>query len=265
MKYSYHNHSTHSDGTQSIDELVEHAKMLGLDEMGISDHYALPIPGQTKAPFFSIQDLDAYIADVLRFSEHKNPIIKLGIETDFYPKKIDKIKKKLSGKPFDYIIGSIHVVDTLPINVKPENLQNLSNDDMTKIVKRFWEITREMAESRIFDIVGHLDLTKKFNLQATNDISDEINAALDAIKQANMTIELNTSGWQLPCKKQYPSRKLLEQCKQRDIPVMISADAHKAVHLTRDFDKAYELLIDIGYTQVAYYTKRKRLFTPIST
>ena len=57
-----------------------------------------------------------------------------------------------------------------------------------------------MAETKYFDIVGHIDLTRKFGLSPKVDISKEIDLALKAIKDADMAVEINTSGFYHLCK-----------------------------------------------------------------
>ena len=41
MIATYHNHSNHSDGKTTITEMVSFARELGIDELGISDHFCL--------------------------------------------------------------------------------------------------------------------------------------------------------------------------------------------------------------------------------
>ena len=257
---SCHLHSTHSDGKNTIKEIIEQAQKLNLDIIGISDHYIL-LPDGLKASY-SIQDLDTYIADVLSFSKYTNPNEMLGIEADYFPETIDALREQLADKPFDYVIGSIHRIDGFKAKFVFESGFS-PPDSVDQTIKKYWTLIREMAESGVFDVVAHMDLTKRLRMRSPCDFSQEIDAAFDAIKAADMTVELNTSGWHHPCQEQYPSRELLEKCKQRDIPIMVTSDAHSIEHLTRNFEKAYELLIDIGYTQVAYYTKRQRFFTQI--
>ena len=38
QNFSYHTHTTFSDGVNTVSEMVEHAAKIGLEEIGISDH-----------------------------------------------------------------------------------------------------------------------------------------------------------------------------------------------------------------------------------
>ncbi len=258
MKYSYHVHSKYSDGKSTINEVIQYAKEIGLDEIGISDHFHLSIDGLIMPTDMPVNELNEYVSEVLNYSSNIKPKVKLGLEAEFVPKTIDKLEKVISKYPFDYIIGSSHIVNNYVIDA---SIDKLPKDFTKDTIKQYWILIKQMAMSNVFDIVGHLDIPKKFGLKPTIDLTKEIDEALLAIKEADMTVEVNTSGWFQPCLEQYPAIDLLKKCKKLDIPIIVTADAHKVEHLTRGFDKAFELLKKNGYTKQAYFIKRKRFFT----
>ena len=65
---------------------------------------------------------------------------------------------------------------------------------------------------------------------------------LDAVKEVGTAIEINTAGWHKPCKEAYPSPLILREVLQRNIPIVISADAHSVHRVDRDFAMAAEYL-----------------------
>jgi histidinol-phosphatase (PHP family) len=85
-------------------------------------------------------------------------------------------------------------------------------------------------------------------------------AALDAIAEAGMAVELNTSGWHQPCREAYPSPALLRQARRRGIPILISADAHAPADVARSFGPALLMAREAGYTQTVRYAARRRSF-----
>jgi len=88
--------------------------------------------------------------------------------------------------------------------------------------------------------------------------------ALDKIAAADMAIEINTAGWDKPVGEAYPSKFFLKEARRRQIPLIITADAHSADTLTRHFDRARRLAADSGYTEVLRYDKRKRFPYPLA-
>lgn len=256
MKHSYHVHSTYSDGKCSIIENLNFLTIYQLNEIGISDHLMLEKNCDFEWAIDSVEKLDKYVLEISKFKE-KYPL-KLGIEVDFFPKIIDEIKLILDQRPFDYVIGSVHVVEDFKIDISIQEI----NENSHLIVKKYWELIKQMAESAFCDIIGHIDLIKKFNPHLDHTYREEIDHALQAIADNEICIELNTSGWHYPCHEQFPSVELLKKCKKLHIPVIVTADAHRPENLVRDFERAYILLKEIGYESQPSFTNRKKIFYP---
>ena len=83
-----------------------------------------------------------------------------------------------------------------------------------------------MAESGLFDILGHPDLVKKFAHVPAGDLARYYEPAVDAIAAAGCVIELNTAGWHKPCADAYPAPGFLELACSAGVPLVISSDAH---------------------------------------
>ena len=260
MPASYHNHSNWSDGKNSISEIIKHAARLGIDELGISDHYALHPQGTMPKWSMPPQRLGEYIDELLTLKPQANRqgvTLRLGLEVDWFPGHGQAIEAALKPHPLDYIIGSVHEVDGFAIDGSPAKWQSLSEDEINEMNRRYWDHMKTLGDSGIFDIVAHIDLPKKFGFPPTIDLSTEIGIALDAIAASGMVVELNTSGWHKPCADAYPTPAILEACFKRDIPVTLSADAHLGDHLLRDFERGSQRLREAGYAEIARFEGRK--------
>ena len=259
MLVSYHNHTTWSDGRASISELVAAARRAGVTELGISDHFAITPDGQS--PFWSIkvEKLDAYVEDVLLAAQSTDDIaIRLGAEVDFFPETLDESISLLKPYPFDFIIGSVHFIDEFVIDLNTGPWEMLLQEERNQTWQIYWSHIAAVARSGYFDFIGHFDLPKKFQFYPDVDLRAEALAALDAIADADMALEINTSGWHKPVKEAYPDFFYLEEARRRNIPLLISADSHYSDHVTRDFERARKLASDAGYTELVRYKKRKR-------
>jgi histidinol-phosphatase (PHP family) len=264
MAATYHNHTSWSDGKCSVAAMVAEAHRLGIDELGISDHLVLHPSGKVPEDWSMLpEQVSAYVAELQAQRADDRPAIRIGLEVDWFPERGDAIADLLSTHQLDFVIGSVHEVDGFEIDYKATAWRQLDDDGQNRVHRLYWEQIRSMAESRLFDIVGHLDLTKKFGFRPTVDLREEMTAALDAIAAADLAVELSTAGWYFPCQEPYPCSALLEQCRQRQIPVMPASDAHVPQHLIRDFDRAAELLLAAGYTQVARFAERRRSFADL--
>lgn len=264
MLATYHNHTTWSDGKAHPNELLQRAAQLGIDELGVSDH-CIHHPQGNRYPWGMTADQLANYVDNLRALRDRaqrttNVAVRIGVEVDWFAGCADALRRVLDQHAFDYLIGSVHEVDGFIVDTSPSAWEKLSEEQRNTIHRGYWLLMRELAESRLFDIAAHLDLTKKFDQYPTIDITAERHAALDAIAKADLVVELNTAGWHKPCRDAYPSLDILRECRARDIPVTLSADAHQADHLLRDFARGSERLRAAGYTEVVRFSGRERTF-----
>ena len=259
MLTSYHNHTNWSDGAPTLAAQIQAAKAAGLDELGISDHYVLLPDGREVEWSMPLDMLGEYVLQI-RSAAHevRGLVLRLGIEADFVPETVDELRERLAPHPWDYVIGSVHSVDGFPIDDDPKFWDALTPEERNEKWRLYWTRIRQMAESGVYDFVGHLDLPKKFGHRPTVDFSAEEASALDAIAAADMAIEINTAGWSLPAAEAYPSLRLLQEARRRDIPLLINADAHFPEFLTRDFDRARDLAREAGYTELVRYEERRR-------
>ncbi len=260
MLTSYHNHTLWSDGQTDIEGLVTQAATLGLDEVGISDHWVLDPDGRQHDWSMDPGVLHSYIRSVQEaIGKHANPKVRLGLEVDFFPDTIAEAKRRLDGLPFDYVIGSVHYVRRFPVDATQGHWEALTAEDVNVVWAEYYARIAELAASGLCDFVAHLDLPKKFGFRPTADMTQHALAALDAIKANDLAIEINTAGWSLPAAEAYPAPTLLRAARERDIPLLINADAHAPANLTRNFDRARQLARECGYTELVRFAGRERI------
>ncbi len=267
MLASYHNHTSWSDGKASVAEVVEQARMLELAEVGISDHLTLHPSGQSVPWSMPPDRVDDYVADVRdvarRSRDGGGPQVRLGVEVDWFDGQADKLGRVLDGLGLDYVIGSVHFCRGVAIDGSAAAWRRWTPHERDAVHREYWQQIRRLAESGLVDIMAHLDLVKKFGFDPREPLDDLVDAALDAIAAAGVVVELNTAGWHKPCREPYPAPSVLRGCRQRGIPVTLSADAHDPADLVRDFPAAARLLADAGYDEVARFEDRRVRFEPL--
>lgn len=257
MITSYHCHTTFSDGDSSMQEQLQAAITAGLDELGISDHYIL-MPGREIDWSMPVDRLPDYVQSLqdTRKAAGDQLAFRFGLEADYIPESVGHLAEVLKQYPFDYIIGSVHFIGSFPVDASAAHWDAMSQSDRNTTIKKYWGLVAEMARSRSFDICGHMDLYRRFGHYATVDLSKDIGAALDEIAKSKMAVELNTSGI-YHTGEAYPKQDILQQCRDRDIPTLLTADAHSPANLTRFYDKGIAQLKAAGYTQQAVFENRR--------
>jgi histidinol-phosphatase (PHP family) len=278
MIATYHNHSNWSDGKASIEQIIAAAVGMGVDEVGISDHWVLHPRGTQFKWAMPTDRLPDYVSAIKHAQSQSNSqacAVRLGIEVDWHIGNAQRLRDVLAQYPFDYIIGSVHEIvlddgSEFMIDGSPAAWQPLGQDRINHVHQQYWKTMKTLAQSEVFDIVAHIDLPKKFPFFPTLDLSREIGEALDAIAAATnsagqrLAVELNTAGWHKPCGDAYPSLDILRECNRRGIPSMMNADAHQPEHLLRDFDRAANRFAEAGYTHLTRFAQRAWRLEPLT-
>lgn len=264
MISSFHNHSTWSDGQASFGEFYEHAKKTGVQILGLSDHFCIFPDGTTDERMLRSEETGDYLEELISFSERGEIEIRMGLEIDWFEGHRSLILPYLESLPLDYRIGSVHYVDLKAFDMDASFWSSKSEDERDEVYLKYWRLIREMAESNLFDIAAHLDLPKKFGFHASPAVTPAIEAALDAIAAHDLVVECNTAGFGKVCADAYPSLEILGKCRQREIPVTLSSDAHIPEHILFEFEKGLARLEEAGFTMIARFRERERWFEPLS-
>jgi histidinol-phosphatase (PHP family) len=239
-------------------EYVERAIELGMPEMGFADH--LPFLGGWE-PRHDLTDdwamgpdeLDGYVALVQGLArEYEDDVrIILGIEADFIPETMEQTAAVLDQYPFEYVIGSVHIIGDRFGFDHPEMAGRLAEYGIDRIHLESLELTRQAAESGLFDIIGHFDHAKKFGPPEDEEaVAAAASAALRAVSAAGKLLELNTGGLRKPVGEPFPGPALLAEAKALRIPLVFGSDAHRPGDVGCGFDLAADLARRAGYDGV---------------
>ena len=255
----YHIHTKrcgHARG--EIEQYVERALEAGLEEIGFSDH--LPFvhkrdPGYTMA----LDELPGYVEDVEKMRAlYPRVRIKLGVEADYFPDQEKQTEKLLKAHPFDFVLGSVHFIDGWGFDM-PEEEENWRGKDVDQIYHDYFGLLRQAAQTGFFDIIGHTDLVKKFGHRPTRRLTEEVEKTATAFKEADLAVEINTSGLRRPVREIYPAMEILKVYHRYGIPIVFGSDAHAPEEVGEDFDKAATHAKEAGYSKALIFEKRRVL------
>ena len=259
MKIDLHNHTTRCNhATGMINQYIERAIDLGIDVYGFSEHAPMDFDEEYRVSF---EDMGAYEADVLAARErYRDRIdIRLGYEVDWLPGHMDD---RVLDADVDYLIGSVHFLEKWGFD-NPEFIGEWKARDIDTVWQDYFTAVQAMAESGLFDIVGHLDLIKLFKHLPATDIRTLARPALEAIARSGMVLEINTAGLRKPVTEMYPSRALLEEAFALRIPITFGSDAHALEHVGAGGDLAISLAQSVGYTEAVTFRKRNKQMVKI--
>lgn len=251
----YHTHTYFSDGESSHESYLQNAAAVGITEIGFTDHFSI-LPSKWTTKEEKIPELKNTIR-TLKDTSSLPVEVKFGAEIDYIPGKEQEIARLIQSLPFDHIIGSVHFLGNWNFDTSPEDFEGKNIDE---VYEHYFSVMIKAIESGLYDIIGHIDLIKKFGYFPEKNPTKLFKNVIKSLQKSGTAIELNTSGLNKPCKEMYPSKEILEACFQNDIPVTLGSDAHNADEVGQYFDKAIELLKNTGYRKIALFDQRKRRF-----
>jgi len=284
MTGNLHTHTHFSDGTSSPEAYIEEAEKLGFSVIGFSDHSPVPFPNT-----FAIHEggLRGYVEVIQRLkscltapplnplpnkggeiSNFQFPIsnleILLGLEYDYIPGLTTPLSSLRGEYPFDYIIGSVHLVrnhhpdllwfiDGPQVKTYDKGLRDVFGGDIRKAVTAYWRQLQEMITQEKPDIIGHFDKIKMHNHDRYFHENDAWYVALaeetlELIRQLGLVVEVNTRGiYKQRSDSLFPGPELLKTIRSMNIPITLASDAHKPEELSLYFPEAKDILKGIGF------------------
>lgn len=264
MPADYHTHTPlcrHAEGEPEA--FVDAALRAGVSEYGISDH-APAIP----EPFDDWRMLESELPEYFQWIDRAKARaagripLRAGLECDWLPDCGPWIAELAARYDWDYLIGSVHYLGDWDFD-NPKWLGRWAETDVEAVWTLYWKTYAAMAESGLFDIMGHADLVKKFSQVPPGDPDRFYEPAIDAIASSGAVIELNTAGRHKPCAEAYPAPRFLELACSAGIPLVISSDAHSPGEVGRDFQLAATVAKAAGYRETVLFDKRRRSFEPL--
>ncbi len=195
LKGIFHNHTTYSDGVNTLEQMVKKGQSLGLQYMGISDHskaayYANGLKeDRVRTLFGEIDNMNKKLKDF---------VILKGTEVDILSDGTLDYPDSLLAE-FDFVIASIH------------SKFNMSEKDMTK------RITMAL-KNKYVTMIGHPTGRLWFE---RDGYPVNLNEIVDVASDYGKAVELNS----------HPKRfdldwHTLKYAKSKGVPVSINPDAH---------------------------------------
>ena len=200
LKGTFHNHTTASDGKNSLSEMAEAATDLGLQYLGISDHSKSSV----QANGLSDEELLQQVKEIKDFNDRNNNELTIfsGVECDILKDgSLDYNESVLS--QLDYCIASVH------------SSFSMTENEMTKRVIK-------AIESPHVTMIGHLT-GRLLLLRKPYDIN--VSKIIDACAKNNTIIEINANPRRLDMDWRW-----WKKAKDKGVKCSINPDAHKIEH-----------------------------------
>ena len=234
---------------ENILKYCEVARARGVCQMGITEH-------------------DRYLdeIDLAAFQEareiSRDVELRLGIEIDFVPGAEERMDHDATALPYDYVIGSVHRVDNEEVD-RATDQRIYDKYETYDLYAAYYANVRKAALSGRFEVLGHPDLIKIFRHFPSRDITTILEETADAVAESGIVVDVNAAGLRKPIGEVYPSADFLKMFHSRDVPIILSSDAHAPTEVAMGYDTSLALVHDIGYREVATFRNHERRSLPL--
>lgn len=215
-----------------------------------------------------ILDMESYFTTLTTLKEkYKDKIqVLIGVEQGLEATKVSKTKEFISRYPFDFVIGSSHMVNGVD-PYYPQFFENRTTYEA--ICEYFQSILDNLDVYDDFDVYGHIDYVIRYpkNID-TNYCFDKYSKylipILSRIIKSGKGIEINTGGFRSKIKESNPSLEIIKKYKELGGNIItVGSDAHFLSDFASEFDKALAYLKAAGFNYYNVFIDRKPLNIPI--
>ncbi len=178
----------------------------------------------------------------------------VGFETEScgnYEPFVKSLVKKF--KP-DYIVGSVHHVNNIPVDVNKEGYMAAvqSVGGLDALYCRYFDRQYDMINKLKPQVVGHFDLIRLFDpdyrqrLQKP-ELLKRVRRNLRRIKELNLILDFNVSALRKGADEPYLSRAILLEAQELGIPVVPGDDSHSVETAGLCIKQGARLLQELGF------------------
>ncbi len=248
-----------------LESMVKRYIELKFDWVGITEHTppindSLRYPDEIQAGISAEQlyaQFKTYILLCRKLQlKYKNKIdILVGMEIETCTGYNAFIKEIINTCRPDYIVGSIHHVDDICIDLS-KSLYDVIVDSLggiDNLYLRFFDLQYEMIESLNPAVIGHFDLVRIFDEDYRNRILKpaiwkKITRNLETIKARGLILDFNLRALDKGAREPYPASPILNAARQLGISVVPGDDSHSVSDIGRTIDTGIALLEKAGFS-----------------
>jgi histidinol-phosphatase (PHP family) len=232
MPFSHHSHSGQfcpGHAADSLEDVIQTAIAHGLRVFGLSEHMPRHdvdlYPEEKKRGHVTewhFRNEADYYAEAVRLRRKYESVIKIpiGFECDWIrPESKDLIERSIRAHRFDYFVGSVHHVHTIPIDYDQtmyDEARDKSGGSDEQLFKDYFDAQLDMFRAVKPPVVGHFDLIRlksadpNCDFEPMPDVWQRVLRNLDFVASYGGIIEVNTAALRKGMTEPYPNKKIMK-------------------------------------------------------
>ena len=266
MFWDQHMHCNFSGDSDALPEdMIKAGIAHRLSGICFTDHLDYDYP---EEPNIFLLDFDNYFKALsdLRKKYADKISVNIGIELGLQPQAAGKNLAVAEKYPFDFIIGSSHVVNHMD-PYYPEFFAERNEDEA--YMEYFESVLENINFCADFDVYGHIDYVVRYGpnknafytYEKFKDIIDEI---LTQLITKGKGIEVNTGGFKYGLGHPNPTEDIIKRYRELGGEIItMGADAHVPEYVAYEFDKTAQIIKNCGFKYYTVFKNRKAEFIPL--
>ncbi|KPI43062.1 putative histidinol-phosphatase [Cyphellophora attinorum] len=274
MPFSHHSHSGQfcpGHAVNTLEEVVQTAITKGLRVFALTEHmprHEIDFYPEEKDGNYSLEkhyaNESAYYAEASRLRDKYKGRIELpiGFESDWIrPESRDLIERSISGHSFDFFVGSVHHVHTIPIDYDQgmyDQAREKAGGSDELLFQDYFDAQLDMMRAVKPPVIGHFDLIRlksedpNSTFTKMSGVWGRIERNLDFIAAYGGVLEVNTAALRKGMREPYPGRAICQLALSKGIRFCLSDDSHGIDHVAYGFVEAIEFVKSCGITHLCY-------------
>ena len=266
MFWDQHMHCNFSGDSDALPEdMIKAGIAHGLSGICFTDHLDYDYP---EEPNIFLLDFDNYfkVLPDLRKKYADKISVNIGIELGLQPQAAGQNLAVAEKYPFDFIIGSSHVVN----HMDPYYPEFFAGRDEDAAYMEYFESVFENINSGVdFDVYGHIDYVVRYGpnknafytYEKFKDIIDEI---LTQLISKGKGMEVNTGGFKYGLGHPNPTEDIIKRYRELGGKIItMGADAHVPEYVAYEFDQTAQIIKNCGFKYYTVFKNRKAEFIPL--
>ena len=243
------------DSDVPIDVYCAEAVVRGIPEIAITDHVDFD-PRAPDHSFASFATREREVREAAARWADRGLRVLFGIEVTYESHREAEIRDHLARHPYDYAIGSVHVMAYSPYT-DGRVAGWVAGRSFDEIIAPYFAEVEAAIRSELFDTIGHLDYVKKYLVDhvppsafaARPDVYEPL---LRALVETGTGLEVNASGLRQAPGETYPAPWAVARFQELGGEVVTAgSDAHRASHFAFGLARAYEIAAAAGFEELA--------------
>jgi len=273
MPFSHHSHSGQfcpGHAKDLLEEVIQTAIAQRMQLFCLSEHMLrlkedfYPDEVEISTEEGLLENEAMYFQEALRLREKYAGQIKIiiGLEIDWIrPSSFDLIQKSLTSFPFEFFVGSVHHVHTIPIDYdSPMYVQakDAAGGTEERLFEDYFDTQYEMLKQLKPLVVGHFDLIRLMSddpnrcLKSLPGVWERIQRNLGFVASYGGMIELNSAALRKGLPEPYPKAEICEEFLTLNGRFCLSDDSHGVDQVASNYHLVLNFMEFVGISTLHY-------------